>query len=179
MSKEIRRATCWLCKTPYDFDVGRELGKHTLDAIMSGAARRFRYLQYCKKCSKLTIEKVFSMKVEGSHMWRQNLTVEELNVWLKDHMRTGTPLPDAERPPEWENNKRGWAIMKRRHLYLTGGRCQVCDGAYRDVDIYSRADVRRPNKTALQRDLLALCGICLSLVQDRLGKKSDVREARK
>lgn len=178
MGKKPQQAICWLCKTPYGFDVSAELGEMTMYAIVRGS-RRFRYLQYCKKCSKLTIEKIFSMKVEGSHMWRQNLTAEELDVWLKNHMRTTTPLPDAERPPDDGNKGQNWAIMKRRHLFLTGNRCQICDGAYKDVDIYSRADDRRSGKTSLQRDLLALCGICLSLVQDRLGKKSNIREAKR
>jgi len=176
MGKPIRKAVCWLCKTPFDFDVGGELGKETLASIMRGV-RRFRYLRYCKKCSKLTVGKIFSMKVEGSHMWRQNLAVEELEEWLKNNMKTTTPLPDADRPPDEWDRGRSWDIMRRRHLFLTGRRCQICDGAYKDVNVYSRSGSRRSGKTPLQRDLLALCGACLSLVRGRLGSKSDVREA--
>lgn len=163
----MEKATCWLCKEPYDFDIGKDLGPGTLDAIMRGV-RRVRYLQHCKKCCKLTIARVYSAKTEGSEQWRAKLDPVMLEKWLEENQ---PKLPTYPEMPE-ANPERNWASLKRKHMYLMGGRCQICDRRDKTVTIY-RKSKRRPDRTPLQRDTIALCFTCHGVIGYRLAMAKD------
>lgn len=166
----IIRATCWLCRIPFDFNIGKDLGGATLSSILQGV-RRIRYLQYCKKCCKLTIAEAFSAKTEGSRAWQDKLSPAELKKWCKKHPIENIPPVDIPLLPE-ENPVRNWANLKRKHMYLMDGRCQICDRKDKTVDIYRKTN-RRKDRTPLMRDTIALCSVCHKTVGYRLATHTD------
>ncbi len=161
--KKGERAVCWRCKTPFDFNVRDVLGLHTLRCMMEGI-RRKRYLQYCKKCSLIPIGKIFEEEMSNykAHLDRLEQAI--------DKVYAGVDLPANLEPSE-----RNWKLLKRKHMFLMGGRCQVCDIRDDTVDIYVKT-TRREGQTPLQRDTVALCGVCYSHVGHRLGVNSGLRK---
>jgi hypothetical protein len=156
--KEIVKAVCWLCKHPYEFDVGKDLSPWSLSSILRGV-RRVRYLQYCKICCKKSVAEIYSAKTEGSWAWREGLGVRERAEWEINNAPT-VILPE-------ENPVRNWSMLKKKHMYLMGGRCQICDRRVSSVEVYKKSK-RRPDRTPLQRDTVALCSECYDCVEHRL-----------
>ena len=145
----LRTVKCWLCGTPYDFDIKDLLGPETLRCMVKGD-ERVRYLQYCSKCGGKPLGQVFQ-EIRSRYDKSPGKP-----VMVKGATATARPASS----PETLN--RNWSVLKRRHLFIMGNRCQVCDVKSKEnnpVDVYDKTD-RRPGSTPLQRDIIALCLNC-------------------
>ncbi len=157
----LRTIKCWLCGTPYDFDVEDLLGAETLRCMVKGD-ERVRYLQYCAKCGKKSLGQVFQ-EIRNRHDGKPDKP-----VMVKGYITTVKPLSSLE------TLERNWNILVRKHLFIMGNRCQVCDIKSKTdnpVRVFDKTD-RRPGSTPLQRDIITLCSHCFDFFGHRLKSNS-------